>query len=172
MNKGLRYFSYFLVALVLLLGCIVVFVKPQRALSAAIMRDCVDLVRSKASGSPPLNVVSAAAIQSGQNRRKLEDFNRATQSVIERGDMIPSEPEVLVEFRNSLGNATALCSYDVSMYPKEGVYGSVRLKDLQIGVDGLSPVEKAMVRTFSVGYIDRLLSVIPIFGTEQKFMLD
>lgn len=147
----------------------IAFVSPTRALSAAIMRDCIGVVKEK---TPGVEIISATAIQPEPNKRKVEDFNRATQAVISRGDMIPSEPRVLLDFKTGQGDGKALCTYFVELKTGSGTYSGVSAHDVQIGLNSLSGLELAFMKRFDVGRLDRALSLVPIFGVEQKFYLD
>ncbi|WLH86035.1 hypothetical protein [Pseudomonas sp. FP2338] len=156
------------VAVAAIIGAIM-FVSPTRALSAAIMRDCIGVVKQKTKG---VEIISATAIQPEPNRRKVEDFNRATQAVISRGDIVPSEPSVLIDFRTDRGDGKALCTYFVELETGSGTYSGVSAHDVQIGLNSLSGLEMAFMKRFDVGRLDRALSLIPIFGVVQKFYLD
>lgn len=147
----------------------IAFVPPKRALSAAIMRDCTGLVKENVRGA---KIISATAIQPGPNKRKVEDFSRATQAVISRGDMIPSEPSVLIELQTDRGDEKALCTYFADLWTGSGTYTGVAAREVQIGLSTLSDLEMVLVKRFDVGRLDRPLSLIPIFGVEQKFYLD
>lgn len=172
MSKEMKFVFLAFALIALLAGAAIIFVTPQRALSASIMRDCIDVVKDKIREAGPLSIKTVTAIQSEPNKRKLEDFSRATQAVIGRGSLIPSEPEVLLEFETNRGADYALCKYHTALTVSEGTYSVVSLKEVQIGLRSLSNVEIVLRRPFSVGYFDRFLSLAPIFGTEQKFYLD
>lgn len=169
MGKGAKV-SIVVVAVVaiFIIGSIA-FVPPKRALSAAIMRDCIGVVKEKVRGA---KIISATAIQPDPNKRKVEDFSRATQAVISRGDMIPSEPSVLIEFQTDRGDAKALCTYFADLWTGSGTYTGVSAREVQIGLSTLSDLEMVFMERFDVGRLDRALSLIPIFGVEQKFYLD
>lgn len=147
----------------------VALISPTRALSAAVMRDCMGVVKENALGA---KIISVAAIQSEPNKRKLEDFSRATQAVISRGGLIPSEPSVLVEFQTERGNGKALCEYSAQLETDTGTYSGVSADGIQIGTHSLSTVDLALKKRFDVGRLDRVLSLVPIFGVDQKFYLD
>lgn len=150
----------------------VVFVPPKKALSAAIMRNCISIVKDKLRGVGPVEFISVAAIQPDPNKRKIEDFGSATQALIRRGELEPSEPQVLVEFETGQGAGNALCAYQADLSRRTGTYSMVTMRDVQIGVQALSNVEVLLIGSFGVGYLDRALSLIPIIGTKQKFFLD
>lgn len=172
MNKGLKFLAVVSGFFVLLLVGSIAFVTPRHALSSAIMRNCIDLVRNEAPSSREVTILSAAAIQPDPNKKKLEDFNRVTQSVMSRGDMVHSEPQVLVEFKDSSGSGSAVCMYHSSYFPKGWAYESVSLQDAQVGVRGVSMFRDGRSKAFKVGYFDRLISLVPMFGVERKFFLD
>lgn len=150
----------------------VAFVPPKKALSAAIMRNCIGVIKDKLRGIGPVEFVSVAAIQPDPNKRKLEDFGTATQALIKRGQLEPSEPQVLVEFETDRGAGNALCTYQADLSKGSGTYSMVRMRDVQIGAQALSSVEVVLIKSFGVGYFDRAMSLIPIIGTKQKFFLD
>ncbi|MDD1150408.1 hypothetical protein M5G25_19190 [Pseudomonas sp. TNT2022 ID357] len=174
MNKGLKLALIGGGALVVAAVLVDVFVSPQRALSAAIMRDCIGIVKDNVRGAGAVSVISVVAIQPDPNKRKLEDFSRATRAVIERGEMTPSEPSVLVEFETSRGGSKALCEYHAKLWTRKGTYSGVSFKYAQVGLNPLSELELALasLKSFDVGHIDRLFSLVPIVGSEQKFYLD
>lgn len=147
----------------------IAFVSPTRALSAAIMRDCVGVVKEN---TRDVEIISATAIQPEPNKRKVEDFSRATQAVMSRGSMIPSEPSVLVEFQTERGDGKALCTYYADLWTDTGTYSGVSAHEVQIGLSSLSDLELVFMKRFNVGRLDRVLSLIPIFGVDQKFYLD
>lgn len=150
----------------------IVFVPPKKALSAAIMRNCIGVVKDKLKGVGSVEFVSVAAVQPDPNKRKIEDFGTATQALIKRGELEPSEPQVLVEFETDRGAGNALCTYQADLSKVSGTYSMVTMRDVQIGAQGLSSVEVLLIRSFGVGYFDRAMSLIPIIGTKQKFFLD
>lgn len=148
----------------------VVFVPPKMALSAAIMRDCIGVVKQRVRGG--VDVISVAAIQPEPNKRRIEDFRSATQALIRRGALEPSEPEVLVEFEASNGSGSALCTYHADLWKESGTYSSVSKREVQIGIQSVPDIELLLMGDFRVGYVDRVLALIPILGSKQKFFLD
>ncbi|MGY2277445.1 hypothetical protein ACW9H0_07405 [Pseudomonas monsensis] len=172
MGRGVKLSLLAALAVVVFVTGAILFVPPQRALSAAIMRDCIHVVKDKARGAGGVSVFSVVAIQPDPNKRKLEDFNRATQASIERGVMIPSEPSVLLEFETGQGTGKALCTYHANLWTESGTYSDVSIKEVQIGLGSLSELDMVLMKRFDVGRLDRVLSLIPIFGSVQKFYLD
>lgn len=169
MGKGAKSSIVAVTAVAIFIIGSIAFVPPQRALSAAIMRDCTGIVKEKVRGA---KIISATAIQTDPNKRKVEDFSRATQAVMSRGDMIPSEPSVLIDFQTDHGDEKALCTYFADLWTGSGTYTGVSAHEVQIGLSTLSDLEMVFVKRFDVGRLDRALSLIPIFGVEQKFYLD
>ncbi|AZE96628.1 hypothetical protein C4J96_4550 [Pseudomonas orientalis] len=161
-----------IVVVVIAIAGSIVFVPPKKALSAAIMRNCISVVKDKVGGAGPIEFVSVAAIQPDPNTKKIEDFGSATQALIKRGEIEPSEPEVLVEFETDRGASNALCTYQADLSTSSGTYSMVTMREVQIGVQALPAVEVLLIRSFRVGYVDRTLSLLPIIGTKQKFFLD
>jgi hypothetical protein len=172
MSKGVKFVLLTVVVIAVAILGAVVFVTPQRALSAAIMRDCIDVVKEKVRGFGAISIVSVAVIQPDSNKRKFDDFSRATQAVISRGDMKPSEPNVLVDFETSRGAGKALCTYHADLWTKSGTYSGVSANDVQIDLNSLSNLEMAFMKRFDVGRLDRVFSLFPILGTKQKFLLN
>lgn len=170
MGRGAKLSLVLVVLVVAVIVGSILLVPPKRALSAAIMRDCIGVIKERVRGD--LRVKSVAAIQPDPNKRKIEDFGSATQVLIRRGALEPSEPEVLVEFETDQGVQNALCTYQADLWMESGTYSSVSRREIQVGLQTLPSVELLLMGDFRVGYIDRVLSLFPIIGTKQKFFLD
>ncbi|MGP5464929.1 hypothetical protein ACTXNP_01005 [Pseudomonas helleri] len=171
MSKALK-LGYLVGVFVILFIGAMFFVEPKRALSAALMRNCIGVVKDHVRGAGTVSVFSVAAIQPAPNEKKTEDFDRATQAVIKRGGFTPSEPEVLVEFETDRSAGKALCKYDAMLNTNSGTYSGVSLRSAQVGISPISEVDVLLAGSFNVGYLDRVLSLFPIIGSEQKFYLD
>lgn len=172
MGKVAKSLLVCIAVVVIAIAVSVALVPPKKALSAAIMRNCISVVKDKLRGVGPVEFVSVVAIQPDPNKRKIEDFGTATQALIRRGELEPSEPQVLVELETSRGAGNALCTYQADLSKGTGTYSMVTMRDVQIGNQALPNVEVLLIGSFGVGYLDRALSLIPIIGTKQKFFLD
>jgi len=172
MGKVAKLSLVFISVFVIAIAGAVAFVPPKKALSAAIMRNCIGVIKDKLTGIGHVEFVSVAAIQPDPNKRKIEDFGTASQALIKRGQLEPSEPQVLIEFESDRGAGNALCTYQADLLKGSGTYSMVTIRDVQIGTQELSNVEILLIKSFGVGYLDRPMSLIPIIGTKQKFFLD
>lgn len=170
MTKGWKIAGVVAGVLVALFVWVYVLVTPQRAVSAAVIRDCMDLVSTKFEGGKGLRFVSAAAYDSEDTARKIEDFNRATQAVIQRGEMVPKQIGVLLEYGDR-GVSKATCEYFASFYPESGGFQGVRLQAAQGNSKQLDGADLALWKMFNVGLLDRFLSILPISSDQTKFLI-